>query len=110
MTPFAVARDRVLRVQQTERVETVYALTIAGDHEYFANGILVSNCDALLYGQRASTAYLQQPKAAAPVDPVSIIRSQTAAVWARHEEEQRRTASDDYDIGATFANDEGYGA
>jgi hypothetical protein len=28
---------------------TVYNLTVAGPHEYFANGILVSNCDALRY-------------------------------------------------------------
>jgi hypothetical protein len=28
----------------------VYNLTVAGDHEYFANGILTHNCDALRYG------------------------------------------------------------
>lgn len=27
----------------------VYNLTVKGDHEYFANGVLVSNCDALRY-------------------------------------------------------------
>jgi hypothetical protein len=27
----------------------VYNLTVATEHEYFANGILVSNCDALRY-------------------------------------------------------------
>ena len=28
----------------------VYNITVEGEHEYFANGILVSNCDALRYG------------------------------------------------------------
>ena len=28
----------------------VYNLTVGGCHEYFANGVLVSNCDALRYG------------------------------------------------------------
>ncbi len=30
-------------------VMDVYNLTVEGEHEYFANGILVSNCDALEY-------------------------------------------------------------
>lgn len=30
--------------------EPVYNLTVEGDHEYFANGILTHNCDALRYG------------------------------------------------------------
>ncbi len=29
--------------------EPVYNLTVAGAHEYYANGILVHNCDALRY-------------------------------------------------------------
>lgn len=29
--------------------QTVYNLTVADRHEYFANGVLVSNCDALRY-------------------------------------------------------------
>lgn len=27
----------------------VYNLTVAGVHEYYANGVLVSNCDSLRY-------------------------------------------------------------
>lgn len=34
-------------------VETVYNLTVDGEHEYFANGVLVSNCDALRYSVMA---------------------------------------------------------
>lgn len=36
-------------MQPSGRREPVYNLTVAGDHEYFANGVLVSNCDALRY-------------------------------------------------------------
>jgi hypothetical protein len=31
------------------RIEKVYNLTVKGDHEYFANGLLVSNCDSADY-------------------------------------------------------------
>lgn len=31
-------------------VRTVYNLSVESQHEYFANGLLVSNCDALNYG------------------------------------------------------------
>jgi hypothetical protein len=30
-------------------IAEVYNLEVAGPHEYFANGVLVSNCDALRY-------------------------------------------------------------
>jgi hypothetical protein len=33
---------------------TVYNLTVAGCHEYFANGILVHNCDALALANSVS--------------------------------------------------------
>lgn len=39
----------VLGVEQNTEKETVYNITVADVHEYFANGILVSNCDALRY-------------------------------------------------------------
>lgn len=39
----------IVAVQNTERIETVYNLTVHNTHEYYANGILVSNCDALRY-------------------------------------------------------------
>lgn len=38
----------------------VYALTVADQHEYFANGVLVSNCDAGLYGWRAALHFLHE--------------------------------------------------
>jgi hypothetical protein len=30
-------------------VAPVYSLTVEGEHEYFANGVLCRNCDALRY-------------------------------------------------------------
>jgi len=39
-------------------VQTVYALSVDDQHEYFANGILVSNCDAGLYSWRYAYNYL----------------------------------------------------
>lgn len=39
----------------------MYNLTVADAHEYFAGGVLVSNCDALLYGWRAAYAWAEGP-------------------------------------------------
>ncbi len=44
----ATAPARVLDVRAAG-AEPVYNLTVAGAHEYYANGILVHNCDALRY-------------------------------------------------------------
>lgn len=43
------AQNVVLRVTRLDVVVPVFNLTVEDEHEYFANGILVSNCDALLY-------------------------------------------------------------
>lgn len=44
------APGRVSTVRALGRSEPVYNLTVEGEHEYFANGILVANCaDAFLY-------------------------------------------------------------
>jgi hypothetical protein len=40
----------------------VYNLTVADAHEYFANGILVHNCDAGLYAFRHLTHYTNRPE------------------------------------------------
>lgn len=39
----------MLSVRELKQRGAVYNLTIAGAPEYFANGILVHNCDALRY-------------------------------------------------------------
>lgn len=40
---------RVLAVHALPDRAAVYNLTVEGDHEYFAAGVLVHNCDALRY-------------------------------------------------------------
>ena len=46
----SIVRARVLAVQDHGIVERVYDLTVDGEHEFFASGILVHNCvDALRY-------------------------------------------------------------
>lgn len=52
------APTRVLRVYATGKDERVFNLTVSGEHEYFANGVLVSNCDAGRYGFADLTHYL----------------------------------------------------
>ncbi len=42
--------DEVVEVSKLSKRSIVYNLTVDDQHEYFANGILVSNCDALRYG------------------------------------------------------------
>lgn len=40
---------RVIVESRTAGAQRVYNITVADQHEYFANGILVANCDALRY-------------------------------------------------------------
>lgn len=101
----SAARDRVLRVVRTGLVERVYNLSVSDVHEYFANGILVSNCDGLLYGFRASSAHLQEALPP-PLAPTEIIQQQTAAVWREHEESMRRNAQRDFDVGEKMFGEE----
>ena len=44
-----VARVHVLGIIDLNKRADVYNLTVDGPHEFFANGILVKNCDALRY-------------------------------------------------------------
>lgn len=51
IAPLSAARVSVARVIAScpAGIGTVYNLTVKDCHEYFANGVLVSNCDALRY-------------------------------------------------------------
>jgi hypothetical protein len=40
----------------------VYNITVEGDHEYFADGVLVSNCDALEYATTYMVQWLKELK------------------------------------------------
>lgn len=46
---------------RTAGVAAVYNLTVDGEHEYFAGGLLVHNCDAGLYGYVESPAFAEKP-------------------------------------------------
>lgn len=57
---------RVLRVEPTGRNETVYNFSVQEAHEYFVEGVLVSNCDAGRYAFADLTHYLSRAVADKP--------------------------------------------
>jgi hypothetical protein len=67
----SAATVRVVAVEAHESAE-VFNLTVQGTHEYFANGILVHNCDAMnlayLEGYDIGTAKFVEDKNVRP-DP-----------------------------------------
>lgn len=44
-----IALGRVLSLRAERTRQAVYNLTVDGEHVYFANGVLVSNCDMAMY-------------------------------------------------------------
>lgn len=54
----SAAHIRVLRVEALHRDAEVFNITVDGEHEFFANGVLVSNCDAARYGYEALSHFL----------------------------------------------------
>lgn len=57
--PYVVPVHAV-RKSENDKRQPVYNLTVDGEHEYFANGILVSNCDSIRYAI-SSHKYGQPP-------------------------------------------------
>lgn len=51
----------LVRLERLIKKEPVYNITVEGEHEYFANGILNSNCDAVLYAFKESPAFAYTP-------------------------------------------------
>lgn len=61
----------MLRVVATGRAESVYDITVEGEHEFFANGVLVHNCaSTLVYMVRKA----QQIEFARPHPPDHLTR------------------------------------
>lgn len=58
-----IVADYVSTVKTTGQKAKVYNLTVQDQHEYFANGILVSNTDAMLYTHHMSRHWWYQEKA-----------------------------------------------
>ena len=80
---------RVRRVAPTGCVERVYNLTVADAHEYFANGVLVSNCDAALYAWRYCYQFMSEKPAPAPT------ASEQEDQWEAEDEERERAKEEE---------------
>lgn len=61
----------------------VYNLTVEGEHEYYANGILVSNCHALAYF-RVGQSFSMGPDSAGGVRPSATRKSSGIIVDSKH--------------------------
>lgn len=64
------ARGNVVRVSPLKRKEDVYDLTVACEHVFYANGVLVSNCiDALRYALEGArrAAQVKKPAVFTPI-------------------------------------------
>lgn len=64
----AIALAHVQRVYARHEKRDVYDLTVEGEHVYFANGVLASNCDCLRYGVWYLDGTAYRPKDAVVVD------------------------------------------
>lgn len=82
---------RVSRVTQTQIVEPVYNLTVENQHEYFANGILVSNSDAMLYAWREAKHWLAE----APEKLPKPGTREAAEHWVKQQESEELEAFED---------------
>jgi hypothetical protein len=82
-----VAPTRVRSVARCGVTLPVYNLTVLDVHEYFANGILVSNCDAARYSYNDLQHYLAKQK---PTPPPPGTRE----AYALEEEREQRAIED----------------
>lgn len=84
-----------------DQKRSVFNLTVADDHEYFANGILVSNCDAMLYGWFNGYHFLSTPakKALMPGTPEYIKEQEDLHKQSIMERIQREQAMKDPNAG-----------
>lgn len=80
----------------------VYELSVSDAHEYFANGILVHNCDALLYGWREARGWLEEP---AP-EPVDVDKEDPDEVYRLRRLERRAAVEDALGLGGDVAPDD----
>ena len=84
----SVVQDRVVSVVRTGERATVYNLTVQTAHEYFANGLLVSNCDATLYAFKKCWHYIEKiRKPQTPPGTEQWLREEAARLMERKREE-----------------------
>ena len=78
------------------RKRKVYNLEVNGPHEYFANDILVSNCDALLYNWRFCLPYLASAKPTKlKMGTDEYFREQAEDMYKQEEYNLKKKASQD---------------
>lgn len=88
----SAAPVRVLRVEPLYRAN-VYNLTVDGEHEFFANGVLVSNCDAARYAYEALTHYLSRiPEDVPPPGSVAALELEAEKIEKKIENSEARRA------------------
>lgn len=72
---FTVNGSVTLEASEPLGKKVVYNITCEPDHHYYANGFLVSNCDAALYSYREARHYTAKPKVVKPtIDSDAHIR------------------------------------
>lgn len=71
----------------------MYNLTVDGEHEFFANGVLVSNCDAARYAYEALTHYLSRiPEDVPPPGSVAALELEAEKIEKKIENSEARRA------------------
>lgn len=110
-----LALVRVVGTRPTGVVEETFDLSVDGEHEFFANGVVVSNCsDAGLYSFRHLTHYLSSGAVSRPLPGTSEAYAAEAERIERgiDELEKRREARyeqmDDSDEDAGYYRDQEY--
>ena len=95
----SVVPVRVRAIVSSGLVEQTYNLTVDGEHEYIANGVVVHNCDSALYAYRYLQHHLYRDK---PKDTRSPAQKQAAEYeeQVRKMGEIQRRMSDDLEYGS----------
>lgn len=83
----------MLRVEPLHRNAPVYNITVDGEHEFFANGVLVSNCDAARYAYAAMSHYLSKvPQEPADKGTKEALQAEEARIEMRLDQKEARRA------------------
>lgn len=71
----------------------VYNLSVEGEPEFFANGILVHNCDSARYGLKSRLASARTPIEQRVAERISAVDPTSRAIWTqKYAAEERRGA------------------
>lgn len=88
--------DSPRKLERTGRMVPVFNLTVDEHHEYFAGGLLVSNCDAALYAFRKAFQYMGREDVEHPLEPLPGTKeAKEQENKARLERAKQRAQDDD---------------